>query len=119
MDFFEENYPDFAKMLVRPVSIEQRGISFYVKDEFIPFFKERFLELFGSDYLIFSKEEVFQNKLFGPGVPNKNLTGIGDFLAPAIGTRTMFWNKKFPQFKSHHAGLTYQEMKIPLIVVEK
>lgn len=119
MDYFEENYPDFAKMLVRPVSIEQRGISFYVKDEFIPVFKERFLKLFGSDYLIFSKEEVFQNKLFGSGVPNKNLTGIGDFIAPAIGTRTMFWNKKFPQFKSHHAGLTSQEMKIPLIVVEK
>lgn len=62
MDYFEENYPDFAKMLVRPASIEPRGISFYVKDEFIPVFKERFLELFGSDYLIFSKEEVFQNK---------------------------------------------------------
>ena len=62
MDFFEENYPDFTKMLVRPVSIEPRGISFYVKDEFIPVFKERFLKLFGSDYLIFSKEEVFQNK---------------------------------------------------------
>ena len=64
MDYFEENYPDFTKMLVRPVSIEQRGISFYVKDEFIPVFKEKFLELFGSVYLIFSKEEVFQKKLF-------------------------------------------------------
>ena len=73
-------------MLVRPVSIEPRGISFYVKDEFIPVFKEKFLKLFGSDYLIFSKEEVFQNKLCGPGNPHPNLTGLGDFLAPAIGT---------------------------------
>jgi hypothetical protein len=40
-------------------------------------------------------------------------------LPQPFGIKTMFWNKKFPQLKSHNAGLTSQEKKIPLIVVEK
>lgn len=119
MDYFEENHNDFSKMLLRPTSIEPRGISFYVKEEFLPIFKEEFLKIFGKDYLIFSKEEVFQKNLFGPGKPHKNLTGIGDFIASAIGNKTIAWNKAYPDFKSHHAGITTQEMVIPLIAVEK
>jgi len=118
-NFIEENYPDIAEMLIRPTSLEPRAISFYVKEEFIHDFKNKFLEYFEKDYLLYTKEEVFKNHLFGYGTEHKNLTGIGDFIAIAKGTKTLFWNKNTHPFKSHHAGITEEEMKIPLIVIEK
>ncbi|MBR4825886.1 MAG: alkaline phosphatase family protein [Spirochaetaceae bacterium] len=114
-DYYVENYPDFAKMLVRRPVIEPRAASFYVKDEYKAVFADEFNRLFGNDYMLFTKQQVFERQLFGSGEPHKNLTGIGDFVAAATGTRTMFWNKDAKPFKSHHAGIRRDEMIIPLI----
>ena len=117
-DFIEENYPQLADMLVRQTSIEPRAISFYVKPEFMEDFPKEFNALFGNDYVLFTKEEVIKKELFGPGEPNPNLTGIGDFVAAAVSSRTLLWNKKQKQFFSHHAGLSQEEMRIPLIAYQ-
>ena len=123
-NFFCEQYPDFARMLVRPPSIEPRGISFYVKDEYLKpadndcgdtVFAVEFERLFGRDYVLFTQKQVFEMQLFGPGTPNENLTGIGDYIAAATGKRTLFWDKTAKPFKSHHAGMSRDEMEIPLI----
>ena len=114
-DYLVENYPEFVKMLVRRTSIEPRAISFYVKDEYKPVFADEFNRLFADDYKLFTKQQVFEQKLFGTGEPHKNLTGIGDFVAAAVGSRTLFWDKKAKPFKSHHAGMSREEMIIPLI----
>ena len=68
-NFFCEQYPDFARMLVRPPSIEPRGISFYVKDEYLKpadndcgdtVFAVEFERLFGRDYVLFTQKQVFE-----------------------------------------------------------
>lgn len=128
--FISERYPDFARMLLRPPSIEPRAISFFVKSEYLEkvqsaektsaacddtIFSQEFNRLFGKDYALFSRKQVFEMQLFGPGEPNANLTGIGDYIAAATGKRTLFWDKTAKPFKSHHAGLSRDEMLIPLI----
>lgn len=116
--FLQEEYPEIAKMLIRKPSIEPRAISFYVKPEFKEKFADEFKLHFGKDYLLLEKDEVRQMELFGPGRQNENLTGIGDYIAVAYSEKTILWNKDEKQFKSHHAGLTKNEMKIPLIWYE-
>ncbi|MBQ0167955.1 MAG: alkaline phosphatase family protein [Treponema sp.] len=114
----EEDYPEIWKMLVRPPSLEHRGISFYVKDEYKTLFASEFERLFGSDYVLFTREEALEKELFGPGEPNANLTGIGDYIAAAVGEKTLYPSRTLCMrtFKSQHAGMTEAEMKIPLIV---
>lgn len=114
-NFLTEDYPEINDMLIRETSIEPRAISFYVKPECKNQFPRIFNDSFGSDYLLLTKEEVLKNELFGPGIPNQNLTGIGDYMAIAYKGRTLIQNKDCHQFKSHHAGLSKDEVRIPLI----
>jgi len=116
--YLEEEYPNITRMLERQVSIEPRAISFYVKPEYKDSFADEFNKYFGNDYKLFTKEEVMKGNLFGDGFPNPNLTGIGDFIAAGISHKTILWNKKQKIFRSHHAGLTKDEMRIPLIWYE-
>lgn len=116
--FLEEDYPDLCKMLERPVSMEPRAVSFYVKPEYKDDFRRKFLDCFERDYMLLTREEVLEKQLFGPGEAHENLTGIGDYVAIATSYKTLLWNKKCSQFRSHHAGMTKQEMKIPLIWYE-
>lgn len=116
-EYLTEKYPDMEKMLIRETSIEPRAISFYVKPEHKMEFAREFNDKYYYDYLLFTKEEALKMELFGPGVPNENLTGIGDYIAAAFKNRTLYWKKTEKDFKSHHAGLSRQEMKIPLIGV--
>ena len=114
-----EDYPEINEMLIRETSIEPRAISFFVKPEYVDKFPRIFNDIFGSDYILFTREEVLKNELFGPGFANENLTGIGDYIAAAYGPRTLVQNKNCHQFKSHHAGLSKEEMSIPLICYER
>lgn len=117
-DFLEDSYPDFTKMLTRPTSIEQRTVNFFVKPEYKDVFSAEFNKHFGDDFVLMTKQEALDKNLFGDGTPNPNMTGLGDFVAAATSPRTLVWNKKCKNFKSHHAGLTENEMRIPLIWYE-
>lgn len=117
-NYLQEDYSDLTEMLEREVCIEPRAISFYVKPEFKDIFAEKFRRYFENEYILFPKEEVLKNNLFGDGNPNQNLTGIGDYIAAAISSKTLLWNKNRKKFRSHHAGLTKEEMRIPLIWYE-
>lgn len=117
-EYLQEDYPELAKMLVRAPSIEPRAISFYVKPEYMEEFPIAFNEEFGQDYYLMNKKEFLEEKLFGPGTENENLTGIGEYIAIAYKNKTINWKKDNKQFKSHHAGLSKAEMRIPLISFE-
>lgn len=80
-------------------------------------FAREFERLFGDDYVLFTRDEVYEKQIFGTGEPNAELTGIGDYVAVAVGHRTLYPTKFMygKNFKSHHAGMTADEMIIPLI----
>ena len=81
------------------------------------------MSLFGKDFMLMTKQEVLEKKLFGTAgldtdTLQKHSASIGDFLAVAVGNKALVWSEKSNQFKSHHAGITKEEMIIPLIAVE-
>jgi len=83
-------------------------------------FKERFTAEFKDKFILFAKEEFIEKRLSGPGKPHpKSLDFLGDIIAVATDD-TALWhdNGAAEIFKALHAGLTEQEMMVPLIVLE-
>ena len=69
---------------------------------------------------MFSKDEVLENDFFGTGNYNSCFKdALGDYLAVAT-TDKYFDDKLKPSnYKSHHAGVTKEEIKVPVIVLKK
>lgn len=118
---FITDYPEIAECLKRKPSIESRAATFFIKDSQNKKFEKAFTESFGDHYLLFSKQEVIENKLFGVGTPNPRSYGfIGDYFAVATGNISIECSPstRHDLFKAAHAGLTDDEMNVPLIIVE-
>lgn len=111
---------ELVKMMIRPTSIETRASVFHIKEECRPFFKKTFYQYFSEDeFLVYSSDEIKEMKLFGTG---ENRAGfddsIGDFIAISISDKMIVDSPDSFILKSHHAGLTEEEMIIPLILIE-
>ncbi len=108
-----------TELLVRKPSIEPRNVTFFVKEGKETLFKDRFNNLFGDKYLLFTKEEVVEKGLYGRGIPHKKFDEfVGNFVAVAI-DKYMFTLGESKGYKGHHAGLTEDEMIVPLITYSK
>ena len=107
--------------LVRLPSIEPRALNLFVKEEKRKEFELAFHKAFGNDFLLLTKKEVYETKLFGDGTPHKNVDEmLGEYLAVGITDLTVFHTKnEADKFKGVHAGYTKDELEIPLIVIEK
>lgn len=115
-----EDYPVLQNMLVRETSIEPRAVNFFVKKEMIDEFKIEFNKEFGNDFILLSKEEVIDKKIYGEGTENLKFRDcLGDYLALAISDKYILDSHSSKTFKSVHAGLTEDEMLIPLIIIDK
>jgi predicted AlkP superfamily pyrophosphatase or phosphodiesterase len=122
--FYLEEFSELNDCLLRPPSIESRAVSIFVKPGTNERFRTAFERILGSEFILFSKDEIFEKKLFGVGKPHpKSLDFIGDFIAVAKGTSLLMYRtpdqKVNKYFLSHHAGLTGAEMAVPLILIEK
>lgn len=119
---FLEDYPQLMETLLRLPSIEPRALSCFVKSGRKEEFKEEFYKAFGDQFLLMTREEVFEHKLFGPGIPHDRINDfIGDFLAVAIGDIYVI-PYHIPQEEimlGIHAGMTKREMEVPLIIIER
>lgn len=116
-----EDYPGIMECLVRIPTIEARALNLFVKEEKREQFEQEFTQAFGDKYLLLSKQEVLDRKLFGSGTEHKDFRRmLGDYLAVATGDLAIFHSReKAKMFVGVHAGLTRDEMIIPLMVVEK
>lgn len=115
------DYPEFLSMLERPISLEPRAAAFYIKREYTDVFPEEFHKIFGyDDFLLLSRKEVIERKLFGPGKMHPKFEELtGDYIAIAVKDKGIVYSNASKQFVSHHAGLTENEMIIPLIAVSR
>lgn len=113
------DYPKILECLVRMPSIEPRALNLFVKADKRKQFEEEFRKEFGEDFLLLTKEEVYQEKLFGTGTPHRNVDAmLGDYLAISTTDLTIFNTKEETEaFKGIHAGYTSDEMRIPIIAV--
>ena len=112
--------PEVEKMMIRPTSIESRACVFHIKDEAKHLFKDTFYKYFSKDeFIVYSSEEVKEMQLFGTGVSREGFDdSIGDFIAISISDKMIVDHPDSFILKSHHAGLTKDEMIIPLILIE-
>ena len=115
------DYPKIMECLKRLPSIEPRALNLFVKDGYHEQLVTEFNKEFSDTFLLLSHEEVKKQKLFGPGAEHLRFDGmLGDYLAIATGDLSIFNSRKEKEiFIGVHAGLTKEEMEIPLIVVEK
>ena len=116
------DYPELVDCLIRMPSIEARAMNFFVKPEKRNEFKSLFQKYFGDCYHLFSKEQIYTEKLFGDGIPNSRSDSfIGDYIAVANGNISISCadSKEEEFIKAVHAGMTEDEMNIPFIVVRK
>ena len=115
------DYPRITECLVRMPSIEPRTLNLFVKKEKEEQFKHEFQKEFGEEFLLWTKQEVLDAHLFGTGQEHRYFRDmLGDYLAIAIDDLTIFnTGEEAEHFVSVHAGMTEDEMTIPLIVIEK
>lgn len=115
------DYPEILKCLVRMPAIEPRTLSFWVKDEYKRDFPDIFKNEFGDKFWILTRDEVIESKLFGIGKDHKELSNmLGDYLAVSVSPAAIFvTHKEAEMMPGGHAGLTKEELEIPLIAVVK
>ena len=115
------DYPEIVKCLERLPSIEPRSINMFVKEEYKESFPSLFKETFGEKFWLLPKSEVLERKLFGPGTEHPLFRDmIGDYLAVSISDVSLFnTHVEAVLMPGGHAGLTKEELEIPLIVIEK
>ena len=114
------DYPEVVECLKIMPSIEPRTINLFVKDEKKEAFPEIFERNFGDDFLLLTRDEVLENKVFGPGQDRDGLGEmIGDYVAFSVSKSSIFVaHLEAQMMPGGHAGLTEEEIAIPLIAVE-
>ena len=113
------DYPEILNCLVRMPSVEPRTLSFWVKDEYKDDFPKIFKDAFGDKFWILTKEEVIDRKLFGIGKDHELFRDmLGDYLAISVSDAAIFLtHEEMKQMPGGHAGLTQEELDIPLIAI--
>lgn len=115
------DYPEILECLLRAPSVEPRAMSLFIKEGYQAVFEKAFMDAFGNNYILLKKEEVFEQNLFGYGDLHPRTKGFnGNYLAVATGSVNL--ELKVSDFRSPHkathAGLTEDEMIVPLIMID-
>jgi len=108
---FLTDYPDIEQSLLHPISIEARAVSLFVKPEKIAEFPAMFNKHFGKWFKLVTKQEFERDYLHA----EKPVRFIGDFMALAIADYGLCQNRDVPHYVSNHAGITKEELEIPII----
>ncbi len=117
---FLKDYPTIMEMLERTTSIEQRAVSFKIKEDKKEQFAKEFNQNFGRDFTLYSQSEILEAHLFGEGEENELFkSAIGDFLAIAEDSNKCIITEGDKVVKSQHAGYSEDEIYVPLIVIDK
>ena len=113
------DYPDILGCLERLPSIEPRTLNLFVKEEYRENFPGIFRKHFGDAFVLLTREEVMDMKLYGKGNIREGLVEmIGYYTALAVSDVSLFNTHYEAQLMpGGHAGLTPEEYIIPFIAV--
>ena len=112
-------YYDVMDCLCAPFTCDARTPFFFVKDDKKDVFPVLFKKYFGDYFDLYTKDEIIEKKIFGPGKEAPIYRDIiGDFVAIAKSNYYYLLSTRSRIFKGHHAGLSFDEMSIPLIILE-
>ncbi|MCF7859246.1 MAG: alkaline phosphatase family protein [Candidatus Cloacimonetes bacterium] len=120
--YYVNEHKQLMDSLIMPTSPEPRFISFFVKKHKFAQFEKAFKK-YKENFILFDREKFIKSKLLGTGKVHPKLDDfLGDFIAVAISDQALKsiyrqngkWKK---EFLAHHAGLTADEMLVPLIEI--
>lgn len=106
--------------LIMPPMIESRAAAFYVKPHRRAAFEHIFRQKLGQWFILLSREDVYRTGIFGRGQANAKFDDfIGDYIACAIADKSIDYRVsgvKTDELAGRHAGLTEDEMLVPVII---
>ncbi|MCF0111433.1 MAG: alkaline phosphatase family protein [Erysipelotrichaceae bacterium] len=112
------DHPELMACMNRLPSVEPRAICMDVKEEKKEEFKKTFTEYYGNDFILYTRDEWYREGYFGTGKKSERLDDFtGNFIAAAISDVSLvaLEEGKTRPCIGDHAGLSEQEMMIPLI----
>ena len=112
-----KDYPTLYAQLKRSFTIENRAASLFVKD--VETFKQEFNKSDLTNYFIlYDKKTLLESGLFGNGQQHPMVEElVGDITLIAKDKYSLAIEKTDNEFVGIHAGLTEDEMLVPLIVI--
>lgn len=118
------DYPELFACLKYPLSLEERAVSVFLKDGTHKQFEKAFEKYLAKDFILVSKEKSFEQNLFGKGyIHPKTNEFIGDYLIIGFTDKSLIQHIKdeapHELLKGIHAGLSLDEMQVPLVIIEK
>lgn len=116
-NIFLQDYPDIIECMERNTSLEPRATCFFIKEDKKKIFPELFNKYFGEWFTLYTKEEVINNKLFGPGEENTIFRdAIGDFISVSKSNKALI-GVGDSVLISQHSGFLDDEVLVPLVVI--
>ena len=117
---FLNDYPGICECFSRLPSLETRVVTFAIKDTHKVEFVKLFNKYFGNDFRLFTKDEFMASGLLGNG---KAHCKVDDFIADFVAISTSYKSLSLLVDQDYnnigeHAGISEQEMIIPLIFIE-
>ena len=116
-------HEDLYSLIDKPMTLEKRAPSFFVKEGKEKEFEQLFNKYYGEHFELMSIEEAFNNHVFGEG---KAATGakdvLGNYLAISLDECSLYASKELKHmdlFKGHHAGGTKEERLIDISIYNK
>ena len=113
---FLDEFKDLEEMLNNKPSLESRCMILDVKEGYEEEFKEKFNLYFSNIFKLYTTKEFIEGGFLGEGNKHPMIDKFfKTYVAIAISDYYFVTKHNDDLFKSHHAGLTRNEMSIPLI----
>lgn len=116
-------HSDLYSLIDKPMCLEKRASSIFVKKGKEQEFAEIFNKYYGNCFDLLTRKEVLDMELFGKGKPCKGvLESFGDFIAISNGEYSLYSSteyKKLELYPGHHGGGTEDERLIDVSIYNK
>ena len=121
VEFFDIcEHEDIYSLIDKPLSLEKRTISFFIKENKKEEFTKLFEKYYGEYFELLSKDEALAIKLFGEGKMASGVyDSLGDYIAISLDKYGILASKELQKpniFKGHHAGGTEEERLIDIAI---